>query len=105
MSSEELQQLFARTLSGDYDDDQPWNAVRELRLGTRDVLEIAAEWCHSADPLIRARGADVIADQSRRSWRTFRRGSGRFPRQRGQGRTRRESHVTSGSRAEMFNLC
>lgn len=62
MSSEELQQLFGRTLSGDYDDDQPWEAVRELhRLGTRDVFEIAGEWCRSADPLMRARGADVIA--------------------------------------------
>lgn len=62
MSSQELQELFARTVSSDYDDDQRWEAVRQLhRLGTRDVLEIAAEWCHSADPLMRARGADVIA--------------------------------------------
>ena len=62
MSGDELQELFARTLSGDYDDDQPWEAVRDLhRLGTREVFDIAAEWCHSADPLMRARGADVIA--------------------------------------------
>jgi HEAT repeat protein len=62
VSSEELQRLFGRTLSGEYDDDQPWEAVRELhRLGTRDVFEIAAEWCRSADPLMRARGVNVIA--------------------------------------------
>lgn len=62
MSGDELQEVFARTLRGDYNDDQPWEAVRELRyIGTRDVLDIAAGWCHSADPLMRARGADVIA--------------------------------------------
>lgn len=62
MSVGELQRLFAQTLGGDYDDDQPWDAVRELRhLGTREVFEIASDWCQSADPLRRARGVDVIA--------------------------------------------
>lgn len=62
MSVRELQQLFAQTLGGDYDSDQPWDAVRELRhLGTRDVFDIASDWCRSADPLRRARGLDVIA--------------------------------------------
>lgn len=62
MSVGELQQLFAQTLCGDYNDDQPWNAVRELRhRGTREVFDIASDWCRSADPLKRARGIDVIA--------------------------------------------
>lgn len=55
-------ELFAKTLSGEYDDEAPWNAVRELhQIGTREVLEKAVTWCHSEDPLQRARGADVLA--------------------------------------------
>lgn len=58
--------LFAKTLSGDYDDEAPWNAVRELhRLGTREVFEKAAGWCRSEAPLQRARGADVLAQLGR----------------------------------------
>lgn len=54
--------LFATTLSDEYDDEVPWNAVRELqRIGTREVLEKAISWCRSEDPLQRARGADVLA--------------------------------------------
>jgi hypothetical protein len=62
VGAEKLQQLFAQTLRGDYDADEPWEAVRELRrIGTREVFDLAADWCRSADPLMRARGADVIA--------------------------------------------
>jgi len=62
MSGPNVEQLFARTLEGAYDDDEPWEAVHTLRLlGTRDVFELAAQWCASSDPLKRARGADVIA--------------------------------------------
>lgn len=58
----DIENLFAKTLSGDYDDEAPWDAVRELhRIGTREVLEKAASWCRSEDPLQRARGADVLA--------------------------------------------
>ena len=54
--------LFASTLKGDYDDDDPWQAVHALRrLGTREVFDIAAAWCKSDDPLTRARGIDVLA--------------------------------------------
>ena len=36
--------------------------MRTLRhIGTRQVFDRAAEWCNSDDPLIRARGADVLA--------------------------------------------
>lgn len=62
----DIEKLFAQTLSGEYDDETPWNAVRELHhVGTREVLERAARWCHSEDPLQRARGADVLAQLGR----------------------------------------
>ncbi len=57
-----LDELFAKTLVGDYDDDAPWAAVHELRhIGTQEVFDKAVEWCRSADPIKRARAADVIA--------------------------------------------
>lgn len=57
-----IDELFGHTLRGAYDDDAPWEAVRALhRLGTREVLEVAAAWCKSEDPLMRARGVDVLA--------------------------------------------
>jgi|ERR1039458_2362839 HEAT repeat protein len=62
MNAREIDTLFAQTLSGDYDDDAPWEAVQALRrVGTRGVFEKAATWCGSTDPLTRARGADVLA--------------------------------------------
>lgn len=62
MTSTAIDDLFASTLKGDYDDDAPWQAVHALRkLGTRDVFDVAAAWCKSDDPLIRARGVDVLA--------------------------------------------
>lgn len=62
MSAESIDDLFAKTLTGDYDDDAPWAAVSELRrIGSREILDRAEEWCRSEDPLVRARGADVLA--------------------------------------------
>jgi HEAT repeat protein len=62
MTSREIDDLFAKTLSGDYDDDAPWSAVHALRIvGTREVFDKAAAWCESERPLLRARGADVLA--------------------------------------------
>ncbi|MFL6415239.1 MAG: hypothetical protein ACJ74Y_06165 [Bryobacteraceae bacterium] len=62
MGSVAIQQLFLRTLEGAYDDERPWDAVRELqKIGTREVFGFAAEWCRSTDPLRRARGTDVLA--------------------------------------------
>lgn len=58
----DIDELFAQTLKGDYDDDKPWDAVRSLRwIGTRQVFDKAVEWTESAEPLERARGLDVIA--------------------------------------------
>jgi HEAT repeat protein len=62
MPSSTIDELFRKTLEGEYDDDVPWGAVRELRrLGTREVFDKAAQWCQSADPLQRTRGLDIIA--------------------------------------------
>ncbi len=61
MASEAIDDLFAKTLIGDYDDDAPWDAIHALRrMGTREVFERAAAWCKS-DPLKRARCASVLA--------------------------------------------
>ncbi len=66
MKTETVNEVFARTLAGDYDDDAPWEAVRELQeLGTRAVFDRAAEWCTSGEPLKRARGADILAQLGR----------------------------------------
>jgi HEAT repeat protein len=66
MTSEHIDELFAKTLVGDYDDDAPWKAVHELRrIGSRGVFDKAAEWCGSSDPMVRARGLDVLAQIGR----------------------------------------
>src|SRR5262249_32900428 len=66
MAVAQIDELFAQVLTGDYDEDAPWEAGSKLRnLGTRQVYERAAEWCISSDPLKRARGADVLAQIGR----------------------------------------
>jgi HEAT repeats len=61
---EEIDQVFAQTLMGDYDDDASGEAVRKLHLtGGREVYAHAAEWCTSDNPLKRARGAYNILGQ------------------------------------------
>lgn len=66
MTPAQIEGLFAETLTGEYDDDAPWEAVGKLRnLGTQQIYERAAEWCISIDPLKRARGADVLAQIGR----------------------------------------
>ena len=62
MAEQDIDALFAATLRGGYDDEEPWDAVRALRrMGTRLTFVRAAEWCQSDDPLRRARGANVLA--------------------------------------------
>ncbi|MGH9508809.1 MAG: HEAT repeat domain-containing protein [Terriglobales bacterium] len=66
MTARDIDELFAQTLSGGYEDEASWQAVHTLRLaGTREVFERAAEWCNSNDPLARARGVDVLAQLGR----------------------------------------
>jgi HEAT repeat protein len=62
MTSQEIDQLFVQTLSGNYDDELPWAAVHALRrIGSREIFDRAAEWCKSNNPLQRARGAGILA--------------------------------------------
>ena len=66
MSAESLAEMFARTLSDDYESETAWDAVSALRkLGDRRVFEQAAEWCNSQEPLKRARGANILAQLGR----------------------------------------
>ena len=61
-SSEEIEDLFAQTLVGDYEGERPWEAVWKLPLiGSRKVFDHAAQWCGSEEPLVKARGLDVLA--------------------------------------------
>jgi HEAT repeat protein len=61
MTEEDLSSLFERTLACDYDDDDAWEAVEALRsTGGREVFARAAEWLTSANPLARARAADIL---------------------------------------------
>jgi hypothetical protein len=61
MTTEEIETLFAATLTGEYDDDAPWETVKALRLnGNREIFDSAAAWCASSEPLKRARGADIL---------------------------------------------
>ncbi len=63
---DDIDELFAQTLSGNYDDDAPWEAVRSLHeMGSRAVFEKAANWCGSDDAKERSRGADVLAQLGR----------------------------------------
>jgi HEAT repeat protein len=60
--SPKIDELFSQALSGGYEDQAPWQAIRALhRIGTREVFERAVELCKAPDPLFRARGADVLA--------------------------------------------
>jgi len=62
MTSQEIDELFTQTLTGDYDDKSAWEAVSALRrIGTREVFDQAAAWCKSINPLERARGASVLS--------------------------------------------
>jgi HEAT repeat protein len=66
MTLEHINELFAKTLLGDYEDDAPWQAVQELRrIGSREIFDRAAEWCRSREPLVRTRGLDVLAQLGR----------------------------------------
>lgn len=58
----DIEALFAQTLQGEYEDNEPWTAVSMLQeMGSREVFDRAALWCRSPDPLKRARGANVLA--------------------------------------------
>jgi HEAT repeat protein len=62
MPAVDINQLSEETLVGDYDEDAPWEAVHALRrIGSREVFDVASEWCTSPDPRKRTRAVDVLA--------------------------------------------
>ena len=62
MPTATIDELFAQTIKGDYDNDQAWDAIHSLRAtGSREVFDKAVTWCRSSEPLKRARGADILA--------------------------------------------
>jgi len=59
-----ISELFEAALAGDYDDEEPREAVRELRHRSNpetEVLKVALGYCHSGNPKTRSRGLDVLA--------------------------------------------
>ena len=73
MNPSEVEALFARTLVGDYEAEEAWDAVHALRRnGSREIFERAAAWCLSDDPLKRARGADILCKLREKSEAIFR---------------------------------
>jgi len=55
-------ELFSASFQGDYEDEQPWDAVRVLRRRDSDqVFQTAAAYCRSEIPIHRARALDVLA--------------------------------------------
>jgi HEAT repeat protein len=67
MDSTEIEALFAQALLGDYEGEEAWAAVSALRRdGSREIFERAAEWCHSDNPLKRARAAAILCQLRRR---------------------------------------
>jgi hypothetical protein len=76
MNGSEVEALFARTIAGDYDAEDAWDAVRALRInGSPQIFEYAATWCLSDDPRKRARGADNLCQLRSQSEVIFRDGS------------------------------
>ena len=76
MDNSTVDELFAQTLRGEYDDAAAWDAIRALRrIGSREILDHATEWSRSKNPLQRARGADVLAQVGK----TAEHPSNRFP--------------------------
>jgi HEAT repeat protein len=62
MNTAEVEALLARTLLGDYDAEDAWEAVHALhRDGSREIFDRAAAWCVSDDPLKRARAAAILS--------------------------------------------
>ncbi len=69
MEQVELEALFARTLTSDYNDDGPNKPVSVLHgYGTDWVFERAMEWCRSEQGIKRARGAEILSQLRRPGW-------------------------------------
>ncbi len=57
-----VEELFVAALQGDYDDEAPWEAIRELHLQRPmpEVFRLASGYSHSPIPLERTRALDVL---------------------------------------------
>ncbi|MFN7936200.1 MAG: HEAT repeat domain-containing protein [Bryobacteraceae bacterium] len=63
----EREAWFERTLQGDYDSGEAWEAVRALpHSGSAETFAQAMEWSYSNDGRKRARGVDVLCQMYRR---------------------------------------
>jgi hypothetical protein len=61
MTEQEIDELFAITLTGESDDEDPWTAVRKPRMnGNHSIFERASAWCQSPQPVKRGRAADIL---------------------------------------------
>ena len=61
MTEQEIDELFAVTLTCEYDDENPWAAVSKLRMnGNQSIFEKASAWCQSPEPRKRARASDIL---------------------------------------------
>jgi HEAT repeat protein len=68
MPETSIDDLFAQTIQGDYDNDSAWQAIHTLQsLATREVFEKAASWCRSNESLKRTRGADILGQLGKSS--------------------------------------
>jgi HEAT repeat protein len=66
MTTLEVESLFARTVVGDYESKDAWDAVRTLSLnGSREIFELAKAWCSSEDPRKRRRAANILCQLRR----------------------------------------
>ena len=66
MASAEIEELFSRTLAGEYEAEKAWAAVNELRRdGSREIFERAAAWCGSGDARERSRAAAILCQLRR----------------------------------------
>ena len=58
MTTAEMEDLFARTLLGDHEGHDAWEAVNALqRDGSREIFDYAASWLRSEDSLKKARAS------------------------------------------------
>lgn len=61
-TDQSIEELFLASFQGDYDDDAPWSAVKELRRrNPPDVFKLAVHYSRSMISLQRARALDVLA--------------------------------------------
>lgn len=66
MDPAEAEALFARTLLGDSESEDAWDAISTLRMnGSREIFDRAAAWCGSEDPKKRDRGAAILCQLRR----------------------------------------